>query len=199
MKGLSTRVGTVLNGIASGMIPMAIFTPLYAIWPVFAWPVAGAVILALALAWSAYLAVTAHQLLRRSTELPSERNAFDARIARGMTVVSSVQGGLILAAVLVLVLLGQYVWILPVVALIVALHFFPMPAMFERTIDYYLGTGMAIASLTGLALAGMGAQWQVVWAATGVGGGLITALYGLYMVRAARRTLAAYEALTTPD
>lgn len=62
--GLATRIGTILNGIASGLIPMAIFTPVYAIWPVFAWPAAGVAFFILALTWSIYLAVSAARLLR---------------------------------------------------------------------------------------------------------------------------------------
>lgn len=197
MQDLRSRAGTMLNGTASGMVPMAVFTPCYAIWPVFAWPVPGAVILGVALAWSVYLGLTARRLFRLSAELPDERSEHDARITRGMTVLSSVQGGGILLSAVVLWLLGLWMWILPVVALIVALHFFPMPALFGRTIDYYLGTLMAIASLAGFTLAGLGRPWQEVWAATGIGGAIVTGLYGLYMVRTARRTLAQYEALVT--
>lgn len=199
MQDLHARAGTVLNGIASGMVPMAIFTPVYAIWAAVAWPVPGGIVFIVALAWSVYLGLTGRRLLRLSADLPDERTAHDGRITRGMTILSSAQGGLILLAVVVLVLLGQWEWILPVVAIVVALHFFPMASLFGRSIDYYLGTGMAIAALAGLTLAGMGATWQVVWAVTGLGGALVTSMYGLYMVRTARRTLAQYEARTAAD
>lgn len=198
MEDLRTRVGTVLHGTASGMIPMAVFTPVYAIWPVIAWPVPGAVFFVLALAWSGCLAVTARRLLRLGRELPHETNEDDARIATGMTILSSVQGALILASVVVLTLLDQLAWILPVIALIVALHFFPMPAIFRRTIDYYLGTAMLVAALLGLILTGQQVDWQVAWAVTGVGGALVTSSYGLYIVSAARRTLAEYETVKHP-
>lgn len=199
MQDLNTRVGTILNGAASGMIPMAIFTPVYAIWPVFAWPVAGSVFFVLALAWSAYLAVIARGTLRLGRELPHERNEYDARITKGMAIVSSLQGVLILASVIVLALLGLLVWVLPVVALIVALHFFPMPVIFGRTIDYYLGTAMLAVAVVGLALAGQAADWQLVWAITGIGGALVTSSYGLYIVLTARRTLSQYRRVTRPN
>lgn len=199
MQDLRSRAGTVLKATASGMLPTAIFTPFYAIWSVFAWPVPGTIAFVLALVWSIYLAVTGRRFSRLSAELPDERDAHDERIMRGMTIVSSAQGGLVLLAVVVLGLLGQFVWTLPVVALIAALHFFPMPALLGRTVDYYLGTGMAIAALTGLTLAGMGATLQLVWAVTGLGGALVTSLHGLYLVRAARRTLAQFTELTASD
>lgn len=37
MDDFNARVGPIVRGIASGLIPMAVFTPVYAIWPVFAW------------------------------------------------------------------------------------------------------------------------------------------------------------------
>ena len=56
---------------------------------------------------------------------------------------------------------GRYVWIPPAIALIVALHFFPMPAIFGRTIDYCLGTVMLIAANVGLYLASQSSiSWQ---------------------------------------
>lgn len=50
-------------------------------------------------------------------------------------------------------MLGVWTWIVPVVVLIVALHFFPM-RIFRRTIDYYLGTAMLAVPVVGLYLAG---------------------------------------------
>lgn len=195
MEDLHRRVGTILNGTASGMIPMAIFTPVYAFWGLLAWPLPGGVLLALALAWSGYLAVTARTLLRLGRKLPHEKTPFDARITTGMTIISSIQGGAILLAIIALTLTGLWVWILPVVTLIVALHFYPMPALFDRSIDYYLGTAMLIAAVAGLVLTALSADWQLVWAIAGTGGTLVTVSYAVYMLRVAQRTLRGYEAL----
>ena len=81
------------------------------------------------------------------------------------------------------------------VALIVALHFFPMPAIFGRTIDYYLGSVMLVAAIAGLVLAAQAADWQVVWAVTGAGGAMVTSAYGGYLVWYARRILSGYESV----
>ena len=196
---LRTRIGTILNGIASGLIPMAIFTPVYAIWPIFAWPVLGTVFFVLAVAWAVYLAVSAGQLLRQSRRLPRETNADDARIAKGMAIVSSIQGGLILTSAIALALFGLWTWILPVVVLVVALHFFPMPWIFRRTIDFYLGTAMLIVAVVGLYLSTQETvSWQTVWAVTGVGAALVTSAYGLWIRLTARRVLRDFNALPTP-
>lgn len=109
-----------------------------------------------------------------------------------------VTGVLILAAVIVLIATGNRVWILPAVALLVGLHFLPMPAIFGRTIDYYLGTAMLVAATAGMILTVQQVDWQLTWAITGLGGAAVTSAYGLYMVRSARRTRRDYERASTP-
>ena len=192
---LSTRVGTVLNGTASGLVPMAVFTPVYAVWAVIAWPIPGGIFFAIALAWAATLAVQAGRIFTLARTRPRETNALDARITKGMTVVSSIQGGLIVVSVAVLALTGLWEWILPAVVLVVALHFFPMPAIFGRTIDYYLGTAMLIVAGVGLYLSAVGdLSWQTIWGITGVGAAFVTSTYGLWMLLTARRVRANYAA-----
>jgi hypothetical protein len=200
MDDLSARIGTILGGIASGLIPMAIFTPVYAIWAIFAWPTPGIIFFAAAVGWSAYLLVKAIRLISFARPLPHETNAFDARISRGMAIVSSIQGGLILASTILFIVLGVYIWILPTVALIVAVHFFPMPAIFGRTIDYYLGTAMLIVAAIGLFLAAHpDVNWTVTWGVTGIGAALVTSAYGLYIARTANTMLRTYESLPKPS
>jgi hypothetical protein len=192
---LSSRIGTILRGIASGLFPMAAFTPIYAIWPLLAWPIAGTAFFVVAAGWSAVLAMTAVRLIRLSRELPCERNADDARISTGMAIVGSIQGGLILTSAAILALSGYWIWILPVIALIVALHFFAMPWIFHRTIDFSLGAAMLVVAVIGLVLAGQpDISWQTTWAIVGVGGTLVTSGYGLWMRRTAARALREYAA-----
>jgi len=196
MEDLSARIGTILNGIASGLIPMAIFTPVYAVWTIFAWPAPGIIFFAAAVGWSIYLLIKAIRLISFARGLPHETNAFDVRISRGMAIVSSIQGGLILTSTILFIVLGLYVWILPTIALIVAIHFFPMPSIFGRTIDYYLGTAMLIVAVIGLSLTTHPeVDWTVTWGVTGIGAALVTSIYGLYIARTANTTLRTYESL----
>ncbi len=193
---LEHRVGTILRGIASGLIPMAVFTPVYAVWAIVAWPIAGAAFFVAALAWSVYLATRAATLIRAGRPLPGEKNAYDTRVERGMAIVSSIQGGLILTSVIVLAIAGLQVWILPAVALVVALHFFPMPSIFGRTIDYYLGSAMLLVATVGIVLASNpDVSWQLTWGVTGAGSAMVTSAYGLYIAREGRRVMAALRSL----
>lgn len=168
---------------------MAVFTPVYAIWPVFAWPILGTLFFVTALGWSVYLAGSGMKTLRLSRQLPQEKYAEGERIEKGVSVLSGIEGVLILVSAVTLALLGQWVWILPVAALPVALHFFPMASLFGRTIDYYLGSVMLISSVTGIVLTAQQVEWVLVWGITGAGGALVTSAYGLYIVLTARRTL----------
>ena len=62
---------------------------------------------------------------------------------------------------MVFLVVGRYVWIPPAVALIVALHFFPMPAIFGRMIVYRLGTVMLMVANVGFYLASQSSiSWQ---------------------------------------
>ena len=126
-----SQPGMILRGIASGLFPMAGFTPIYAIWAIFAWPLPGSFFFTAALAWSKYLLATAVRLISLSTAMPRHKTAFDARIDKGMSILGSVQGGLIVTAIVLLSVFGLAQWILPIVASIVALHFFFMPLLFD--------------------------------------------------------------------
>ena len=192
MQDFATRAGTILGGTASGMIPMAIFTPVYAIWPIFAWPIAGTIFFVLAVAFSTYLFVTGIRTLRRSRQLPNERNAADDRIVKVMPIISNIMGFGILVAIILLTVFDLTVLILPTVAVLVALHFFPMAQLFDRTIDYYLGSLMLIAAIVGFIVAAQGNDWEVVWATTGILGALVTSTYGLNALLSARRVLTLY-------
>lgn len=184
-----SQPGTILRGIASGLLPMAGFTPVYAIWAIFAWPLPGSVFFAAALAWSIYLLATAVRLISASTAMPRDKTAFDTRIDKGMSILGSVQGGLIVTAIVLLSVFGLAKWILPIVAGIVALHFFLMPWLFGRTIDYYLGSVMLAIAIVGLLLTSAQTEWTTVWGIVGAGSACVTSAYGYYMVRAGRLTL----------
>ncbi len=186
-----SQPGTILRGIASGLFPMAGFTPIYAIWAIFAWPLPGSFFFTAALAWSKYLLATAVRLISLSTAMPRDKTAFDARIDKGMSILGSVQGGLIVTAIVLLSVFGLAQWILPIVASIVALHFFFMPLLFGRTIDYYLGSIMLTIAIAGLLLTSAQTEWTTVWGVVGVGSACVTSAFGYYMVRAARLTLTA--------
>lgn len=71
-----------------------------------------------------------------------------------------------------------------------------MPAIFGRTIDYYLGAVMLVVAGIGLYLASKPSiSWQLTWGVTGVGGALVTSTYGLYIVLEGRRAIRPYKGI----
>jgi hypothetical protein len=72
---------------------------------------------------------------------------------------------------------------IPVIALVVGLHFYPMAKIFKRTIDYYLATWSTIIAICGIVflLNGIFSQ-PTVYAFVGIGLALATSSYGLYMM-----------------
>lgn len=196
MQDVTTRAGTMLQGTAAGMIPMAIFTPAYSVWAAVAWPLFGGIFFVLTLGVSAYFIVSAVRALKLSKQLPAHQNADDQRIAKYMPIISSIMGIGIAAAVIVLVVMSAYVWIFPTIMLLVALHFFPMAKLFQRTIDYTLGGLMLFGAGLGYFLVVQGTQWQEAWAAAGIIGAVVTISYGFNAIISAGQVLTALRRQT---
>jgi len=73
--------------------------------------------------------------------------------------------------------------VIPVIALVVGLHFYPMAKIFKRTIDYYIATWSTIIAL--------GSFWFIlhqtfpantVIVLLAIGMAVSTSCYGLYMI-----------------
>ncbi|SDT41721.1 hypothetical protein SAMN05216490_3405 [Mucilaginibacter mallensis] len=74
-------------------------------------------------------------------------------------------------------------FIVPAIAMIVGLHFYPMARIFKRTIDYYLATWTCVVALSAIiAIMDDIAAEATVLAFLGVGVALATSCYGFYMI-----------------
>jgi hypothetical protein len=79
-------------------------------------------------------------------------------------------------------------FIIPGIALIVGLHFYPMAIIFKRKIDYYLASWTCIVAACGIVMLIMKSITEpVLFAFTGVGVALATSGYGIYMLYTARQ------------
>nr|WP_157535986.1 hypothetical protein [Mucilaginibacter sp. L294] len=86
----------------------------------------------------------------------------------------------------VVVNLGYPQLTLPIMALVVGLHFYPMAKIFKRTIDYYLATWSTLIAVCGIIFTLkklMPANY--ILAFLGVGLAIATSCYGLYMAKKA--------------
>ena len=78
--------------------------------------------------------------------------------------------------------LGDF--IIPAIALIVGLHFYPMAKIFKRKIDYYLATWTCLIAIIGIYMTATNTISQsAVFSFVGIGVALATTSYGFYMLR----------------
>lgn len=73
--------------------------------------------------------------------------------------------------------------VLPAIALVVGLHFYPMAKVFKRKIDYYLATWTCLIAITSIIMILEKTVLPFsVYTYLGVGVAVATTLYGLYMI-----------------
>ena len=183
------------HGIAGGLVLMAVFTAWWASDALFAGTrPAGVVFCVLGAAAAVVFLVQAVRLLRAGRSMPTALDAEDREHRRcGGTVfgiVFGAEGLLIGIAAGVLTGTGHGEYLLPVIALIVGLHFYPMAWVFQRRLDLWLATWTSLVGLVGIVATALqaGTRDQVrAW--VGVATALATATYGTYMVRYGNRLL----------
>ncbi len=79
-------------------------------------------------------------------------------------------------------------FVIPSIALIVGLHFFPMARIFKRKIDYYLATWTCIVAISGIVMLIMKlATVSTLYVFVGIGVALATSGYGVYMLYIGRK------------
>ena len=178
-------------GTASGLVLMSIFTVACTANTFAAWPPAAAwTVFGLAVAAAVYFLTTAVRVLRLRRDLPVESSPGAPVSGRAFGLVFAAEGVAIWLAALVLNNLGKQEHVVPVIALIVGLHFYPMARIFRRTIDLYLATWTCVVAVAGIVvLAVTDRPAAQVTAAVAVGAALATAGYGFYLARMARGLL----------
>jgi len=87
-----------------------------------------------------------------------------------------------------LVYYKQPQFILPAIAMVIGLHFYPMARIFKRTIDYYLATWTCIVAFSAIAgIINHILPQNIIYALLGVGVAIATTGYGLYMISEGKR------------
>ena len=179
----------VATGTATGLLLMAVFTLAWVGNTFAGFPAAVAWTLTAAAAAAAGCFVAqAVRLLAARHRFPADLSAQDQarrrRTGQAFGLVFGAEGAAIGAAAAVLGSTGHDAFVVPVIALVVGLHFYPMARIFERRIDTYLATWTCLVALAGiLATATAALPAPRVQALVGVGTALATTAYGAYMLR----------------
>jgi len=181
----------LLDGVVVGLVLMAVFTTAWSANTLGTWPGAvGTAITAAGVATSAWFVVTAVRLGRTRRRASAEVTADDERrlrrSGRAFGFVFALEGVVIVAAANALTAVGRPDLVLPVIALVVGLHFYPMARIFERRIDTWLATALTAVGLAGTAaLLLTDASRDTVWGLVACGAALTTASYGAFFTRLA--------------
>jgi hypothetical protein len=187
-KELKTLPAIAIRSVATGLFMMAFFTGLWAgiafgglIENSSHW------ILILFVFCIIFFIVQAIGFLRIAKSYPSIQSGEEAREGKKMGmwfgIIFGAEGLFIFLAVNLANNIGHPDLVIPSIALVVGLHFYPMAWIFKRKIDYWLATWA-----TGIAICGIiftlnkNFQNTTIQAFVGIGLALATTSYGLYMI-----------------
>jgi len=179
--------GAAVKGIALGLIMMAVFTS--------AWAAIAYHGLAASDYWLALLvfpifsiifiinAVRLYKIAPLYPKLTSEADlAEEKRMGKWFGIIFGAEGLGIFIGINIVVNIGHPELTIPVLALVVGLHFYPLAKVFKRTIDYYLATWSTIIAVISIILTLNKTFTEAeTFAFTGIGIAIATAGYGFYM------------------
>ena len=182
-----------IQSIATGSFMMAFFTMLWALIGHFGLNgrdsnleiIIFGILAAIFIANGIYLFATAKRFPKLSSE---EDIAEGKRSGKWFGIIFGAEGLLIFAAVNIVRNMGHDDLIIPVIALVVGLHFYPLGWVFKRTLDYYLATWATIIAVCSIIFTLNKTYTENdILAFVGVGIAIATSCYGLYMIYSGRR------------
>jgi hypothetical protein len=182
----------VIRSIAIGLLLMAFFTMM---WTGIAESgfegrdhgIAAMVFIFFSLLFIIY-AIYLFVISKRFPELSNEQKPEGKKLTKWYGIIFGSEGAIIGITCGILFGLHYQAFIIPAIALIVGLHFYPMATIFKRKIDYYLASWVCIVAITGIVvLINKSISESDLFAFTGVGVALATTGYGIYMLVAGSR------------
>jgi hypothetical protein len=175
-----------VRSIATGMLMMAFFTMMWA-GIAYGSMTHGLVVLIIFslislafIAHAIYFFMISKGFPKLSTE---EDKAEGKKTGMWFGIIFGAEGLLIFIAINVVINLGRADLSIPVIALVVGLHFYPMAKIFKRTIDYYLATWTTLIAIVAIVLI-LNKSYSTagVDAFVGIGVAIATSCYGIYMI-----------------
>jgi hypothetical protein len=187
--------GEAVKGIGAGLTMMAVFTLIWAaiafggLYQTKIW-----VLLLIFPVLSIVFLVYAVKLFKAAKYFPKVTSEADIAEGKNMGkwfgIIFGAEGLGIFVGINIVNNIGHPDLLFPVIALCVGLHFFPLAKIFKRTIDYYIGTWSTIIAICSFVFI-LNKTWSVyeVMAFLGIGIGIATSCYGIYMVYAGKEIL----------
>jgi hypothetical protein len=186
---------SALRGVATGLLMMTFFTGL---WSGIAYggmqlsPFRFVLILFLFL--MLLFVVNGIRFFRTAKHFPDSVSPEDVaekkRMGKWFGIIFGAEGLGIFLAVNIVINLGHSDLIIPAIALVVALHFYPMAKIFNRKIDYWLATWGTIIALCGIIFTlNKIMPSNNIQTFVGIGIALATSSYGIYMIFEGKRLI----------
>ena len=182
-----------ITGIATGLMLMTVFTTM---WSCIANAGLGGkdhhlVLVVFCLLAAAFVSYGI-SLFRNAKLFPKSTSEADIaekkRSGKWFGIIFGAEGLFIAIAVNVVINLGHPELVIPAIALVVGLHFYPMAKIFKRNIDYYLATWSTLVAVLGFVLSLNKTLTEPnVMAFVGIGLAVSTSCYGLYMIYKGKR------------
>jgi hypothetical protein len=177
-----------VKGIATGLCMMAFFTLM---WAGIAFGglhgTAWSPGLLIFLAFAVLFIFNAVKLFRAAKYFPKVTSAADLaeekRMGKWFGIIFGAEGLGIFVGINSVINLGYPDLVIPTIALVVGLHFFPLAKVFKRTVDYYLASWATLIAILGFVFTlHKTMPVNYVMAFVGIGIATATSLYGIYML-----------------
>jgi hypothetical protein len=191
-----TLPAIAIRGIGSGLFMMTVFT---GIWTGIAYGagVSGSSYQWLLLVFLLCMIVFLIQGIRFfgiAKDYPSVQSAEDAAEGKKMGmwfgIIFGAEGLFIFLGVNLVRNLGHTDLIIPTIALVVGLHFYPLGRIFKRQIDYWLATWTTAVALLGIGFTlNKTFSFHGIAAFVGIGVAIATSCYGIYMIYYGRKMI----------
>jgi len=179
-----------VKGIASGLFLMALFTFLWSgiafgglngtvyHWLLLLFPVLAMIFV--------FKGITLLKMAKFFPKVTSEADiAEEKKMGKWFGIIFGAEGLLIFIGINIVVNLGYPDLVIPTIALVVGLHFYPLAKVFKRTIDYYLATWATLIAICGFVFTlNKTMPVNYIQAFVGIGIAVATTGYGIYMIAA---------------
>jgi len=191
-----------IQSIATGLLMMAFFTMMWAAMAHLGLSGRGhyAELVFFGILAILFVSNSIHLLTiaKRFPKLNNEEDIAEGkRSGKWFGIIFGAEGLLIFIAINIVRNLGHDDLTIPVIALVVALHFYPLGWVFKRKLDYYLATwSLLIAVCSIIFTLNKTHSEDNILAFTGIGMALATSSYGLNMIATGRRLTKKIEAET---
>lgn len=181
-----------IQSVATGLFMMAFFTMMWTGIAYGSMLSNGIIVLILFSLIALTLIFNGIKFLREAKRFPKSETEADKteekRTGKWFGIIFGAEGLLIFVGINIVINIGHADLTIPVIALVVGLHFYPLARVFRRTIDYYLATWTTIVAIIGISLIlNKSYSTAAVDAFVGVGTAIATSCYGVYMIYTGKR------------